>query len=245
MALDIQRTETNGIMVAERGKGANGEVLTSNRRLFMQLLVFTGCQNSEAAIAALAKSDLAGTIYADLNDPYGIGLLTWSESPDFFVSKLRPFLQIAPFTTLTPRPTLTMFGRTYTIGYEPDLDEALVKRPLSRAANLDIPWAIWYPLRRKGSFEQLDAQAQRTILMEHGGIGRAYGRAGLGTDIRLACHGLDQHDNDFVIGLLGKELAPLSKIVERMRKTKQTSQYLASLGPFFIGKAIYTKKTRD
>ncbi|MEM7117478.1 MAG: chlorite dismutase family protein [Chloroflexota bacterium] len=242
MKLDIQRAETNGIMIAERGKGADGEVLTSNRRLFMQLLVFTGCHDTNEVIAALAESDMAGTVYADLNDPYGVGLLTWSESPDFFVGNLRPFLQTAPFTSLTPRPSLTMFGRTYTIGYEPDLDEALIKRPMSRVTNLDIPWAIWYPLRRKGSFEQLGAKEQRTILMEHGGIGRAYGRAGLGTDIRLACHGLDQQDNDFVIGLIGKELTSLSKIVERMRKTKQTSEYLASLGPFFIGKAIYTKK---
>ncbi len=36
--------------------------------------------------------------------------------------------------------------------------------------------------------------------MEHGGIGHAYGRAGYGTDIRLACHGLDKNDNDFVVG---------------------------------------------
>ena len=44
--------------------------------------------------------------------------------------------------------------------------------------------------------------------MEHGGIGMAFGRAGLGYDIRLACHGLDRDDNDFVVGLLGPRAAP-------------------------------------
>jgi len=53
--------------------------------------------------------------------------------------------------------------------------------------------------------------------------------------VRLACHGLDVHDNDFVIGLIGRELHPLSHLVQTMRKTAQTSQYLQTLGPFFVG----------
>jgi hypothetical protein len=56
-------------------------------------------------------------------------------------------------------------------------------------------------------------------------------------DVRLACHGLDKSDNDFVIGLIGSQLLPLS--VQRMRKTKQTSLHLDRLGPFFVGKAIW------
>ena len=56
-------------------------------------------------------------------------------------------------------------------------------------------------------------------------------------DVRLACHGLSRDDNDFVIGLLGASLHPLSVVVQRMRKTRQTSQYLARLGPFFVGRA--------
>jgi chlorite dismutase len=77
------------------------------------------------------------------------------------------------------------------------------------------------------------------MLMEHGGIGRAYGKAGYSMDVRLACHGLDKNDNDFVIGLLGKELFPLSALVQHMRKTRQTSQFIEKLGPFFVGKAVY------
>ena len=57
--------------------------------------------------------------------------------------------------------------------------------------------------------------------------------------MRLACHGLDKNDNDFIVGLLGPNLHPLSAVVQEMRKTEQTSQYLDSLGPFFVGKAVW------
>lgn len=157
---------------------------------------------------------------------------------------LRAFLLAEPFAGLTPKPEYTMLGRTYSIGYESDLDDTLIERPRRRICDSQMPWAIWYPLRRAGSFEQLSAQEQRVILGEHGGIGRAYGRAGLGTDIRLACHGLDKNDNDFVVALIGPELMPLSAIVQRMRKTKQTSLHLERLGPFFVGKAIWQNEVK-
>ena len=54
-------------------------------------------------------------------------------------------------------------------------------------------------------------------------------------DIRLACHGIDADDNEFVIGLVGKELHPLSHLVQTMRKTRQTSEFIAKMGPFFVG----------
>jgi chlorite dismutase len=38
----------------------------------------------------------------------------------------------------------------------------------------------------------------------------AYGAQELAHDVRLACHGLDAGDNEFVIGLVGRELHPLS-----------------------------------
>jgi chlorite dismutase len=132
-----------------------------------------------------------------------------------------------------------MLGRTYAIGHESDLDETLLHRPLRRVLDPALPWAVWYPLRRSGSFEQLPSKEQNQILMEHGGIGHAYGKAGHAFDIRLACHGLDTHDNDFVVGLLGPELYPLSSVVQRMRRTKQTSLHLERLGPFFVGRGVW------
>ena len=102
-----------------------------------------------------------------------------------------------------------MFGRTYTFGYESDLDQTLIHGPRRKILDQLLKWAIWYPLRRSKEFETLSAEEQRSILGEHGKVGFKFGEAGFATDIRLACHGLDKNDNDFVIGVLGKECHPL------------------------------------
>jgi len=231
--------EPAGVDVAEHGRSADGETTSLDRRLYMQLHAYGGARDTGALIAALESTGVAGTLYEDVNDPTGVALLTVSEAPEAFVSEYRAFLQASPFSELDPKPELTMLGRTYAIGYEQDLEETLVERPRRRVLDPALTWAIWYPLRRSGSFEQLSRREQDTILMEHGGIGMAFGRAGLGYDIRLACHGLDRDDSDFVVGLLGPELHPLSIIVQRMRKTKQTSLHLERLGPFFVGRVAW------
>ena len=162
-----------------------------------------------------------------------------TENPAAFTDLLRPALADPPFDMMELKDDFTMLGRTYSLGYEPDLDDTLLARPRRHILNPDWPWAIWYPLRRGGAFEQLSPDEQRDILKEHGVIGMAYGQAGYAYDVRLAGHGLMRDDNDFVIGLTGPQLFPLSAIVQRMRSTRQTSQYLERLGPFFVGKAVW------
>jgi Chlorite dismutase len=228
--------------VAEHGRTAEGDRISLDRRLFMQLLAFGGAADTAALVSALDAAGVEGALYEDANDPTGVALLTLSETPDTFVDGLRGFLGSRPFSELERKPEYTMLGRTYAIGHEPDLEEALVDRPRGRVLDPKLRWAIWYPLRRAGSFEQLSRQEQNRILMEHGGVGMAFGRAGLGHDIRLACHGLDKLDNDFVVGLLGPELHPLSVIVQRMRKTRQTSLHLERLGPFFVGRVAWQSR---
>jgi len=225
--------------LSEKGRGNDGQPISLDRRLFMQFIAFGSCLDPQTVIDALTTAQVEGVLYADINDPQGVGLLTFSESADFFVTTLRSVLAGLPFTTLTAKPEYTMLGRTYTIGHEPDLEATLLHKPRQKVLNPEYAWAIWYPLRRKKEFELLSDQEKRVVLMEHGGIGRAFGIAGLATDIRLAAHGLDKHDNDFVIALLGRDLYPLSAVVQAMRKTRQTGSYLESLGPFFIGKAIW------
>jgi chlorite dismutase len=230
--------------VLEYGRTAEGETTSLDRRLYMQLHAFGGAGGATPSlVAALESAGVVGVLYEDVNDPAGIALLTVGETPDLFVAELRSFLQSPPFAELEPKPELTMLGRTYAIGYEQDLEETLVGRPRRRVLDPSLQWAIWYPLRRAGSFEQLSRSEQDAVLMEHGGIGMSFGRAGLGYDIRLACHGLDKLDNDFVVGLLGPELHPLSIIVQRMRKTKQTSLHLERLGPFFAGRVAWQSST--
>jgi len=231
--------------VSEKGRSATGEIIALDRRLYMQFMAFGDCRDTSRLIDALETARIQGALYLDINDPQGVGLVTFSETPDYFLTEMRTFLNQPPFSELTPKPEHTMLGRTYALGYEQDLYETLIGRPRSRVVDPNLPWVIWYPLRRAGSFEQLSPQEQNVILMEHGGIGRAFGRVGLGYDIRLACHGLDKNDNDFVVALLGPALHPLSTIVQRMRKTKQTSLHLERLGPFFIGKVLWQSAVKD
>lgn len=238
-----EEQELEAVDVAEHGRTADGETTSLDRRLYMQLHAFGGAGDTSTLVSALEAAGVVGTLYEDVNDPAGVALLTVSETPDAFVSALRSFLQSAPFADLEPKPELTMLGRTYALGHEQDLEETLVERPRRRVLDPALEWAIWYPLRRAGSFEQLSRSEQNAILMEHGGVGMSFGRAGLGYDIRLACHGLDKLDNDFVVGLLGAELHPLSIIVQRMRKTKQTSLHLERLGPFFVGRVAWQSST--
>ena len=225
--------------LSERGGLKNGAPQRSDDRLFMQLLAFGGCRDIRAVTDAFAESRLSGVIYEDLNDPRGIAVLALSEDPNNFIDSLRPLLGRAPFDSLELKPDYTMFGRTYSIGYEPDLRETLIDRPRRTVLNPDWRWATWYPLRRSGRFSQLSPEEQRTILAEHGAIGMTFGAADLAHDVRLACHGLDRDDNDFVIGLIGKDLFPLSAVVQAMRKTQQTSLYLDRLGPFLVARAIW------
>jgi chlorite dismutase len=225
------------VTVDARERGANQQV--SARRLFMQLQAWGGCADPKAVQTALERSQIEAVLYADLHDPRGVGVVTFAENPVFFTTRLREVLGVEPFANLARKPELTMFGRTYSSGFEPDLEDWLLRRPRRTVLNPAWPWAVWYPLRRTGAFAKLSPEEQGAILREHGTIGRAYGDGDLAHDIRLACHGLDTHDNDFLIGLVGQELHPLSHLVQAMRKTVQTSEYIASLGPFFVGHVLW------
>jgi len=228
-----------------------GKEQAMDRRLFMQLLVFrapvgTDASNHAKALhGALSGDGIPAVVYADANDPRGIGLLTWSEDPAHFVDAVRPLFARHELSQLELRPELTMIGRTYATGFEPELEYWLLERPAENATKEGWGWAVWYPLRRSGAFEQLDAKEQRAILSEHALIGRAYGAKDLAHDVRLACHGLDQADNEFVIGLIGKTLHPLSHVVQRMRSTRQTSEYIVQMGPFFVGRTLHVSRPSE
>jgi len=239
------RAADAGPDLREKGRSRAGETLTLDRRLFMQLHAFGGCRAPGPIVEELARRGIHGVLYEDVNDPLGIGLLTFDEDPGYFLDTVRPLLAGDLFAGLAPKPDFTMLGRTYSMGWEPDLVDALIARPRSRVCSPELRWAVWYPLRRSGAFEELPENEQRSVLAEHGGVGHSFGKAGVAHDVRLACHGLSRDDNDFVIGILGAELYPLSAVVQRMRKTRQTSRYLSRLGPFFIGRALWQAPAGD
>jgi chlorite dismutase len=238
------------IDVHEYGGKKDGVKQSTNRRLFMQLLVFRvptgsepvsgGPKSAPDAIGAelvsiLKARKIAGVVYADTMDPRSLGLLTWSEDPAHFVRAVRPLFSESPLNHVELRDDFAMLGRSYSTGHEPELEWTLLERPVENATKETTPWHVWYPLRRKGSFAKLEGIDQSHIMREHASLGIAYGQQGLGTDIRLACHGIDAGDNEFVIGLMGKDLHPLSHLVQAMRKTRQTSEFIEKMGPFFVG----------
>jgi chlorite dismutase len=224
-------------------KGRRGkDIISLDKRLFMKFTAFTAVNDQPAAIAALESSGLTAAAYADVNDPYGLGVMVASEDPAAFVTTLRDIFNRQPFQHFTHKSEFDMLGRSYSIGYEPDLEDTLLHRPLSKLTDPRNAWVVWYPLQRSKGFYVLPEERQKSILGEHGTLAKRYGAGGHATDIRLACHGLDKNDNDFVVGLLGPKLHPLSAVVQEMRRTEQTSQFLDRLGPFFIGKVVWQSR---
>ncbi len=225
------------IDIREIGAPIDGKPQVSDRRLFFQLHVFEGCSDSKFITESLEKSQLNAVLYDDWNHPTRIGVLLVAENPTVLLTESRTLLlKIQDAPDLSYRPEMTMIGRTYSSGREPNLEEWLINKPLQNVLNPDFPWAIWYPLRRKPEFYRLEHRERGRILGEHAMLGRSYAAGGYASDIRLACFGLDTNDNEFVIGLVGPELYPLSRLIQDMRQTEQTTKYIESLGPFFVGK---------
>ena len=230
-----KRPET--VDIREMGAPIDGEPQYSDHRLYFQLHVFKDCHDPTSVIETLGKGESNKVLYDDLNHPTGIGVLSVAENPSTLITNSRISLKsLISNCHLTYRPEMTMIGRTYSSGREPNLEEWLINKPRNNVLNPDFPWAIWYPLRRRPDFYQLDPSDRGRILGEHAMLGRSYAAGGYASDIRLACFGLDTNDNEFVIGLVGKELYPLSRLIQDMRKTEQTTKYIETLGPFFVGK---------
>ena len=138
-----------------------------DRRLFMKFTAFTGCPDPANVAKALAEDGVDGALYLDANDPQGVGIIAVAEDPEYFVTTLRSLFNRGPFVSLVHRPEFDMLGRTYSIGYEPDLEDTLLVKPRQKLLNPDAHWAVWYPLQRAKKFQALPADHQRRILAEH------------------------------------------------------------------------------
>ncbi len=224
------------IDLSENGRGTDGKPVSLDRRLFMQFMAFRN-GNPDTLAQQFEQVSAQAVIYQDLHDASGLGVMTYCEDPGYIMDRIQPILRRQ--SHMEYREEYTMLGRTYTIGYESDLEDVLIHRPVRRVCDPATPWAVYYPVRRNGSFERQSRDDQRKMLAEHGGIGHAYGKAGFATDIRLAGHGLNKNDSDFIVGLLGEKLFPLSALVQHMRRTRQTSEFIEKMGPFFVGQAVW------
>ena len=88
----------------------DGQPQRSNERLFMQFLAFGGCADAAPLADALARAKISGVLYEDVNDPRGIGVLTLSEDPDFFLDRLRPVLNGPAALSLIQKQELRCSG---------------------------------------------------------------------------------------------------------------------------------------
>src|SRR5262245_12540378 len=104
--------------VSEHGAPRDGVPQTMNRRLYMQLLVFEAAPGSSPSGLvrgvgeSLAARGAAAVLYEDVNHPSGIGLLSWTENPEDFVTRIRPAIEDSRAAGLRVRPEFTMFGRS-------------------------------------------------------------------------------------------------------------------------------------
>lgn len=239
------------IELRERGAPRDGVPQWLGRRLFVQLIALEAPRRvgadpiAERLSQLLSGQGLGAVIYADLHHPLGLAVVAFSEDPEVLAGPVRQVLGSAELgDELRIRPEYSMLGRTYSTGFEQDLEYWLLDRPRKTLLDPANRYAVFYPLRRKGPFERLEPRDKGAIMQEHGAIGRAYGELDLAHDIRLSCHGLDPNDNDFVVGLLGRDLYPLSHVVQAMRKTVQTAEYMEKMGPFFVGRALHRVSER-
>jgi hypothetical protein len=246
MPLPASSAGAIGVDLRERGAPRDGVPQWLERRLFFQLIALEAPRDpgpdsvAERLSLSLSGLGFGAVVYADVHHPLGLAVVAFSEDPDVLAGPLRRILGSADLpAALRVRPEYAMLGRTYATGFEQDLEHWLLERPRKTLLDPAHRYAVWYPLRRKGPFERLEPREKAAIMQEHGAIGRAYGELDLAHDIRLACHGLDPNDNDFVVGLLGRELLPLSHVVQAMRRTVQTAEYMEKMGPFFVGRALY------
>ena len=141
--------------LVEHGAPVRGVPQTLDNRLFVQLQVFTGCVDTGPVVNLVRDSGLEAAVYANLNDPRGVGIVLMSEDPALFAESARGLLTGPYFRTLTPVPAFTMLGRTYSSGREADLEDFLLRRVRRHVLNPANPWGIWYPLRRIGAFNRL------------------------------------------------------------------------------------------
>src|SRR5271169_1402304 len=129
------------IDVLEHGGKKDGERQSLDRRLFMQLLVLdapaghSGDSVAGALATLLRERGVRGVVYADTQDPRGVGLLTWSDDPAHFVRVVRPLFSAPALAPVATRRGWAMLGRTYGQGHEPDLAHVLLQRPVDQVMN--------------------------------------------------------------------------------------------------------------
>jgi len=209
----------------------------SDNTLFLQLQVFDiePAAGPRAMVSALSRrlreKRIDGVIYGDANDHRGIGLLTWATNPGDILDNVHALLGGKRFSALTPRPGWVMFGR---VGSDQPYGTTV-----ETLLNGSQSWAVWYPVRNKPEWGSLDAGSQQSVHDEHIEAAKSFIAEGRVSYARLACHGLDPEDNDYISYMAAADLGDISSLAEAIRGTAQVSTHTDKMGPVFVGRKIW------
>ena len=121
---DTKEADGN-IDLSEKGRGPEGKPVSLDRRLFMQFMAFRNA-NLEFLTGEFERVSAQAVIYQDLNDAKGIGVMVYCEDPGYIVDQIHPILNHERLGEMEYREEFTMIGRTYSIGYEADLEDVLI-----------------------------------------------------------------------------------------------------------------------
>ena len=195
---------------------------------------------------ALDGAGLTGAVYADVHDPRGIGVVLLDENPDVFVAGLRELFLKPPLASLRLRPEHALLSDLrLRLRAEPGRLAAPATpardpgrgRPLGRLVSLAPPGGLRLAAARgAGGHPASTATRSRPHLRRRG--------ARLKTSGWPASDWTGTTTTFFVIGLLGRDLHPLSACIQAMRSTRQTSQYMQHMGPFFVGRTLWQSPLR-
>ncbi len=202
----------------------------------------TGCLDVQPLQGPLGVKKLDCVLYKDAADARGAGLLILANDPELFTGELRDMLCARPYQALTVRPEYSLLGRAFSRNTEHS-DEVVISAARDTLMNTRWPWAVWFPLRHSRKFAGLSNDEQNRLLDEFEATPEI--EAGDAGEVRLQCHGLDASGNDMFVGLVGGDLGQLSTIIARRQQTEYVTGYIDSLGPFFVGQAIWQGRGSD
>ena len=234
------------IDVNEYGGKKDGERQAMNRRLFMQLLVFDAPAGEAAdeigkdLAAQLRHNAIAGVVYADASSPRGLGLLTWSEDPAHFVQAVRPLFarrlaaQGGPAPAVRDaRPHLRHGPRAgprarAPAPRHPERDERRSTRGTSGTRSAARA-------RSRGSTRRSRAASCASTRRSASPTARPSWR----TTSASRATGSTPRTTSSSSASSGASSTRFSHLVQTMRKTRQTSEYIAKMGPFFVGFVLH------
>ena len=209
----------------------------------MKFTAFGGCADPQAAVAALAEDGVEGALYVDANDPQGIGLIVAAEDPGLLRDDAARAVQPpavrgvhAQARVRHARPHVLDRLRARSRGHavhEAARQDAEPREPLGRVVSAAA---------RRRSFRRCRPIISAASWPSTARSRNATAPAGMPPTCASRATASTRTTTTSSSACSARTCIRLSAVVQEMRKTEQTAQYLDSLGPFFVGKAVWQAK---